>query len=1580
MSWKQYGGTNRYEYSNNIKTHSLICDSLSITNSYQGNFDISGNLFVQENASISEDLSVFGDIYANNNIYLQGDSDISGNIYVNGTGLLREQLYLGGDDAYLYGLNGNIGINNTTPQTTLDIYGNKTQVLNIYTNQLENKNTIAQNINHYGITVDSTDYTSSISFYNRDENTYIISTIVGNGFQNTLDGSGTNAILNNSSFILTAINSINGFYILDSDVLRQVVKTTDTSNNITFTVSSILGTPGYYGFQDGTGISVHSILTAFNHPMGMTMDNANHLYIADTNNHCIRMATQDSSWNLTTIAGSAGTSGWANGNGSSAQFNYPHGIVIDTLSMKIYIADTCNNVIRMATQQQLDSSWNITTIAGMVDTSGCIDASGVNARFYYPHSLAIDGDKNIYITDSYNHVIRKMDTTNYTITTIAGSAGISGWLDGSGSIAQFCFPTGITIDASNNIFVSDTGNNVIRKLIPTNGSYTVITIAGIPNTTGNTNGYGNISQFSSPIGLAIFSNSLCIADSQNNIIRQGIYTPNNVNNTIGSGNSQQHITYQSDYIGGKTITINTEDNTIIQSKLSVCSHRGESNHLYNETAIIYDISSGVFLNTIYQTPTVYTGNALTLVSTDNSSNTFLHITTPNTNTGISIGGGAYPNDTSRSMGMIGYMGEDNVFQPSHTIVSNHNKYYPSTIGINTYFPTTEQYSMDINGPIRITNGKIIQYDSLPFTIHSMSISREQPNYLVAVGSYSNIGNGSYIKYSYDSYVSHDFGNSWNLYPIQCTDVMNNLTFLQGQHTFTSSYVYDSSLSMIGSTDGNMFYTINGGIQWAKIQFTSADINQIDDIYITKHNTDYIVYFIGSPLTTNDGTTNLFSFSSSSFTGYDLSSNITPTYIVDSSGTSITFVAIDGYSNYIYLSDSTSNRIIQYNTISTGITTIYGGSSQSYSEMSVYKNNVLVSSPDTITFITIDTTIHVSNMTHTLDNRFTFGTDLSIHNIYLYNESSAIAITNDVSNNPYILYLWENQWKYIESDIYNSSGNGSSLIQSSNTFVSVAMPSINTILLSNTNSIFNCFFPNLYNMNNNWMIDISGSLRTSGNITSDFVISNHIQNNDGIHTNGYIHFPDESLQITQSPDINYSSIGINWFSSPTIPSSLFIQPLSSTLYKYTYSSICMSSNGNYQYMIDSSNNIYTSKNYGVNWSFLYALSSQNNHPNSISTTGNGQVVVFSYHSSNVCYIYRSLDYGISWLPLTSFPVSGSSSQDGNTTIRISNDGKYITCHNTNRIYYSSDYGTSWKYGNIVLHDLTESINSLSMSVSGIYQAITTTNGIYVSNNGGTNWAMTSLPNAYTIMVSATGQYITVFTLSSTSYIYVSSDYGNTFRMKQTVGKNSNSFCMTSNGKYQFSFNTSYTSFPYDTNDTTSTCLFSLDYGNTWSSLSINNIQGSFLSVCMSNDGKYMTALSFINTTSYGLYYSIVPSQSVFTNQLLFDTSSVSLDIQTLRVQGAVYANSYNITSDYRIKRDVEPLNDQYTVDQLRPVHYWNELTEKRDIGFLAHEIQELYPFLVSGEKDGEETQTVNYIGLIGILVKEIQELKKQVLKN
>ena len=129
-------------------------------------------------------------------------------------------------------------------------------------------------------------------------------------------------------------------------------------------------------------------------------------------------------------------------------------------------------------------------------------------------------------------------------------------------------------------------------------------------------------------------------------------------------------------------------------------------------------------------------------------------------------------------------------------------------------------------------------------------------------------------------------------------------------------------------------------------------------------------------------------------------------------------------------------------------------------------------------------------------------------------------------------------------------------------------------------------------------------------------------------------------------------------------------------------------------------------------------------------------------------------------------------------------------------------------------------------------------------------------------------------------------------------------------------------------------------------------------------------------SYDASNNILTTGSLTTSSgiSVFNNSATQFSVDYL---GNATASSFNSSSDYRIKENIQNLDDEFNIDKLRPVTYKNKNTEKQDIGFIAHEVQEEFPYLVSGEKDGEEMQSLNYIGLIGVLVKEIQELKKRV---
>ena len=255
------------------------------------------------------------------------------------------------------------------------------------------------------------------------------------------------------------------------------------------------------------------------------------------------------SYAFTNFAGQPGGSGNANGTGIAARFNYPIGVATDA-SGNIYVTDTENHTIRRITL----AGGVVSTIAGSAGQSGSADGTGSAARFYAPAGIAVDGSGNLYVADYGNSTIRKItpSRTSWSVKTLACTAGVTGKTDGIGSKALFSDPLGIAVDLNGNVYVADTGNQTIRKITPAG---TVSTLAGHTGVIGSDNGIGiyatvgtnfvvtnvigtNVigtnAEFDLPMGLAVDSvGNIYIADNANNSIRR--ITPGGDVTTVVSG-------------------------------------------------------------------------------------------------------------------------------------------------------------------------------------------------------------------------------------------------------------------------------------------------------------------------------------------------------------------------------------------------------------------------------------------------------------------------------------------------------------------------------------------------------------------------------------------------------------------------------------------------------------------------------------------------------------------------------------------------------------------------------------------------------------------------------------------------------------------------------------------------------------------------------------------------------------------------------------------------------------------------------------------------------------------------------------
>ncbi len=213
---------------------------------------------------------------------------------------------------------------------------------------------------------------------------------------------------------------------------------------------------------------------------------------------------------VTTLAGRALVSGAVNGTGTSAEFSDPAAIVAD-VNGNFFVADCRNHAIRKITTNGV-----VTTFAGKLGLDGTANGTGTAAQFNSPSGLAFDKSGNLFVSDTGNNTIRKI-TPAGVVTTLAGVAGSGGFLDGTAARALFSSPLGITVWADGNVFVSDSGNHCIRKI----SGGVVSTFAGSPQIWGSANGTGTNAQFNSPCGLAFDAKgNLFVCDANNNTIRK----------------------------------------------------------------------------------------------------------------------------------------------------------------------------------------------------------------------------------------------------------------------------------------------------------------------------------------------------------------------------------------------------------------------------------------------------------------------------------------------------------------------------------------------------------------------------------------------------------------------------------------------------------------------------------------------------------------------------------------------------------------------------------------------------------------------------------------------------------------------------------------------------------------------------------------------------------------------------------------------------------------------------------------------------------------------------------------------------
>ncbi len=380
-----------------------------------------------------------------------------------------------------------------------------------------------------------------------------VTTVAGSGTAGSADGPGRTAGFNMPAGL--AVDASGTIYVADygNSTVRKIAPDG--------TVSTLAGSPGAIGAKDGVGsaarlaapfgIAVDSsgnvyvsdwmaatirkitpdgtvttvagaaglvgstdgagAAARFVIPAMLKIDQAGNLYLADRGTYTVRkISFTDGNAVVSTVAGRSGVPGFQDGPAASSRLMRPTGIGIDSTG-NVYICDTYNCTIR-----KLDTAGNVTTIAGQC-SGGSRDGTRANASFYHPAGIAMNTGGDLFVTDCWTHTVRKI-TREGVVTTYAGAAGVQGSSDGPAASARFRYPAGLAFDSKGNLFVADGTNATIRRITPEG---MVSTVAGQVLTPGTADGNGTAAQFSAPRGLAFDSSgNLWVADSGNHTIRR----------------------------------------------------------------------------------------------------------------------------------------------------------------------------------------------------------------------------------------------------------------------------------------------------------------------------------------------------------------------------------------------------------------------------------------------------------------------------------------------------------------------------------------------------------------------------------------------------------------------------------------------------------------------------------------------------------------------------------------------------------------------------------------------------------------------------------------------------------------------------------------------------------------------------------------------------------------------------------------------------------------------------------------------------------------------------------------------------
>ena len=755
------------------------------------------------------------------------------------------------------------------------------------------------------------------------------------------------------------------------------------------------------------------------------------------------------------------------------------------------------------------SSWKSYGGINNFDKRGSINADSLTVnnmtlKHTYKGNFDICGQMNI---DGGITVTKDVDISGSLVVSDNTTLGSSS----SGSTLTVLATSVFEGPAQFNDSFSTVGNIVsIQNLIATKN---VIVGNSIYFTNGNINNntgpfiFGN----GSYIGINTFNPNAALDISTNLVRGFNIKSYNNTNeniiaqNSVGYGVSvgadlsssniyfyAEHNPYsgvsdgQISYLPGGYLNIDVSKNVNVLSPMTL-SMNPTIAHNHGEMLSVYDISSGVYFGNIYMNPNAYTGPAASFIADSSNSNTFVYVGTPG-GLGGAIGGGSYPGLINRGMTTVGVTDTSGNYTPAQTIVSGNvlSRYYTTT-GVNTFKPRIDNYVLDVNGPIHVDNGDIVDSTgSIPFELYYISRAKDNYNVVAALGSSIDIYGDDYLSNNPLAQPRErviytvDGGKKW-LYIDISNEIGLSSNILKG-NTLTGIHLYNSNQWFITGYNSQLITTFDGGISWQNINTPITGGLNFNNIYINKTpnsiNGNLIGYF-----TDNQQPNKLYIFDISAGVFNNLTDNIN----IAGNTTIIGNVSsIKADTNTLYV---TGNGIATYNITPTvqkiPSAKYVWNTNYFYNQIKVYDNSYAIAVGGNIIS---STTNGGATWKDTMFNGIPGFT--SVHLI-----DSQNAITVGSQGNIWLSSNRGNTWYPMPLNLINSSGKAGWLL-SSNLFRNVTMVDNNTILLSNTiqgykygsagstgiygkSNIFSLFAPNLVNAANNYVLDISGTVRISG---------------------------------------------------------------------------------------------------------------------------------------------------------------------------------------------------------------------------------------------------------------------------------------------------------------------------------------------------------------------------------------------------------------------------------------------------------------------------------------------------------------------